>query len=82
MRFPPPSPPLERGLYGYGYRLDGGGGGGEDADGEGEGFNAKLGDEIYIRSWREQSLSHMALIDDGDDDQLLQLAGNIRPFPF
>ena len=77
MRFPPPSPPLERGLYGYGYRLDGGGGGGEDADGEGEGFNAKLGDEIYIRSWREQSLSHMAL-----NDQLLQLAGNIRPFPF
>ena len=67
-----------RGMYGYGYRLYGFVKGGADSGGvDGEGFNAKLGDEIYIRSWREQSLSHMAL-----NDQLLQLAGNIRPFPF
>ncbi|KAL7531169.1 hypothetical protein ACHAXR_003880, partial [Thalassiosira sp. AJA248-18] len=93
MRFPPPPPPLEWGMYGYGYRLDNHHGQqnnnnndqeeGEDVGGEEiMGFDAKLADEMYIRSWREQSLSHMALIDDGDDERLLQLAANIRPLPF
>mmetsp|Transcript_24708 Transcript_24708/g.59568 ORF Transcript_24708/g.59568 Transcript_24708/m.59568 type:complete len:1161 (-) Transcript_24708:151-3633(-) len=90
MRFPPPPPPLEWGAFGYGYRLDGvnlglasdGSRNGVNEVEETEGFDARLADEMYIRSWREQSLSHMALIDDGDDERLLQLAANVRPLPF
>jgi len=79
MRFPPPPPPLEWGMYGYGYRFNTDNG--EGIEGE-EGMSNKMADEMYIRTWREQSLSHMALIDDGDDDRLLQLASNIRELPF
>ena len=89
MRYPPPPPPLEWGMYGYGYRLDNLNNMDElvdiDAiyDDEGEiGFDVKLADEMYIRSWREQSMSHMALIDDGDDERLIMLAANIRPLSF
>ena len=76
MRFPPPPPKLEWGMHGYGYRFE------FDGNIEDEGLGAKMADEMYIRSWREQSLSHMALIDDGDDERLLQLASNIRTLPF
>jgi len=85
MRFPPPPPPSEWGMYGYGYRLDGfhrANNNGVIEEEEEVGFDAKLADEMYIRTWREQSLSHMALIDDGDDERLLQLAANIRRLPF
>ena len=81
MRFPPPPPPIEWGMYGYGYRFDGFNNNMNEENG-GPGLSAKLADELYIRSWREQSLSHMALIDDGDDERLLQLASNIRALPF
>mmetsp|Transcript_34018 Transcript_34018/g.71558 ORF Transcript_34018/g.71558 Transcript_34018/m.71558 type:complete len:1178 (+) Transcript_34018:23-3556(+) len=93
MRYPPPPPPLAWGRYGYGYRVDGfqssnnnganDAGGGDDGQEEEEGgLDAKLAEEMYIRTWREQSLSHVALIDDGDDERLLQLAANLRPLPF
>jgi len=81
MRFPPPPPPLEWGLCGYGYRFNTNNNGENGGDGE-EGMSNKMADEMYIRTWREQSLSHMALIDDGDDERLLQLASNIRHLPF
>ena len=56
-------------MYGYGYRLGGFVNGGADSVGvDGEGFNAKLGDEMYVCSWHKQSLSPMALIEDGDDE--------------
>ncbi|KAL7480690.1 hypothetical protein ACHAW6_006355 [Cyclotella cf. meneghiniana] len=83
MRFPPPPPPVEWGHYGYGYRvhtdfME------EDDDGREreEGMGSKFADEMYIRQWREQSLSHTALIDEGDDQRLLHFAENIRPLPF
>ena len=47
-----------------------------------EELNARLADGSYIHAWREQSLSHMALIDDGDDERLVLLAANIRPMSF
>ncbi len=49
---------------------------------EDEDFDALLADEMYLRSWREQSISHSALIHDGDDMRLLQLAASILPLPF
>ena len=93
MRYPPPPPPVEWGLYGYGYRLDGHTRRDNDDDNDGrdemgeveeeeEELNARLADGSYIHAWREQSLSHMALIDDGDDERLVLLAENIRPMAF
>ncbi|KAL3761687.1 hypothetical protein ACHAW5_004251 [Stephanodiscus triporus] len=35
-----------------------------------------------VRAMRERSLSHAALIDDGDDDRLMQLAASVMPLPF
>lgn len=94
MRYPPPPPPVEWGLYGFGYRLDDihtRRGNDDDNDrrddiGEGEEeekeLNARLADWSYVHAWREQSLSHMSLIDDGDDERLVMLAANIRPMAF
>eukprot|EP00984_Skeletonema_dohrnii_P032182 scaffold25760_cov124-Skeletonema_dohrnii-CCMP3373.AAC.1 len=87
MRFPPPPPPVEWGVFGYGYRVVDNNGGrntnnrdrGEEEEDE---LDAKLADEMYIRQWREQSLSHMALIDDGDDERLFRLADNIQSVQF
>ncbi|KAL7428902.1 hypothetical protein ACHAXM_001478, partial [Skeletonema potamos] len=86
MRFPPPPPPVEWGLFGYGYRVnhhreDHEGGTIAHGDEEDE-LDSKLADEMYIRQWREQSLSHMALIDDGDDERLFRLADNIQSVQF
>jgi len=72
-------------MFGYGYRPDGAYAThiiptGEEEE-EDRGLDARLADEAYVRSWREQSLSHAALIDDGDDERLLQLAANVRPPP-
>ena len=53
----------------------------DEEEREDKDFDALLADEMYLRSWREQSLSHAALIDDGDDVRLLQLAASIRPLP-
>jgi len=87
MRFPPPPPPVEWGVFGYGYRVvDNGGRNTNNRDGgeeeEEDELDAKLADEMYIRQWREQSLSHMALIDDGDDERLFRLADNIQSVQF
>ncbi|KAK1743722.1 putative cell division cycle protein 16 [Skeletonema marinoi] len=51
-------------------------------DEEEDELDSKLADEMYIRQWREQSLSHMALIDDGDDERLFRLADNIQSVQF
>jgi hypothetical protein len=92
MRYPPPPPLVEWGLYGYGYRLDEHTRRDNDNNNdrrddmgeeeEEEELNARLADGSYIHAWREQSLSHMALIDDGDDERLVLLAANIRPMSF
>ena len=92
MRFPPPPPPVEWGVFGYGYRVnhhhhhqgeDGGITNGNDGEEDEEDeLDCKLADEMYIRQWREQSLSHMALIDDGDDERLFRLADNIQSVQF
>jgi len=95
MRFPPPPPPVEWGMFGYGYRLvDQTNGennitnnnrsdeGEQEEEEEEDELDAKLADEMYIRQWREQSLSHMALIDDGDDERLFRLADNIQSVQF
>ena len=94
MRFPPPPPPVEWGVFGYGYRVvekedDGQVIGKDDEteakegdDNEDDELDMKLADEMYIRQWREQSLSHMALIDDGDDERLFRLADNIQSVQF
>ena len=97
MRFPPPPPPLDWGLYGYGYRMennvrDGNGQTGagcerkeegDDNDGDDDDEEqVDLADEMYIRQWREEALSHTALIDEGNDERLLRLAENIKPLPF
>ncbi|KAL9190673.1 hypothetical protein ACHAXT_000379 [Thalassiosira profunda] len=86
MRYPPPPPPMEWGMCGYGYRLDGGwqtNGGEEEEEEDDEGEGPKFAaDETYLRAWREQSLSRAALIDEGDDPRLLQLAAHLRPLPF
>ncbi|KAL3804331.1 hypothetical protein HJC23_011259, partial [Cyclotella cryptica] len=83
MRFPPPPPPMEWGYYGYGYRVHTDAMEEDDDNKEGEGgLESKFADEMYIRQWREQSLSHTALIDEGDDQRLLRLAENICPLHF
>ena len=90
MRFPPPPPPTEWYFSGYGYRVtnqessdsQGRSEGKEVADEEDDDLDSKLADEMYIRQWREQSLSHMALIDDGDDERLFRLADNIQSVQF
>ncbi|KAL7550818.1 hypothetical protein ACHAWF_014060 [Thalassiosira exigua] len=76
MRFPPPPPPPEWGAFGYGYGCGRGRRGGE------LGADPAAADEAHLRSWRERSLSHAALIDDGDDERLLHLAAHVRPLPF
>ncbi|KAL7499747.1 hypothetical protein ACHAWT_010715 [Skeletonema menzelii] len=90
MRFPPPPPPVEWGVFGYGYRVitqengkntNNNRGNGAELQEEDE-LDSKLADEMYIRQWREQSLSHMALIDDGDDERLFRLADNIQSVQF
>ena len=61
------------------------GGGGEEEEEEDDDemtMNDRLADEAYVRAWREQSLSHTALIDDGDDERLVLLAANVQPLPF
>ncbi|KAL7467024.1 hypothetical protein ACHAXS_007292 [Conticribra weissflogii] len=85
MRFPPPPPPAHWGLYGYGYQSNRStfnlvGVGNDRSEEEEEKINVL--NERYIRQWREEALSHEALIDDGDDERLLRLAENIRPLPF
>eukprot|EP00970_Alexandrium_tamarense_P015750 scaffold5469_cov175-Alexandrium_tamarense.AAC.11 len=84
MRFPPLPPPVEWGYFGYGYRLNDGEQCVEEEVGQEDdgGLNARLGDEMYVRQWREQSLAHTALIDEGHDERLLRLAENIRMLPF
>jgi tetratricopeptide (TPR) repeat protein len=70
---------VEWGVFGYGYRVsDNNNNCQVEKEEEEDELDSKLADEMYIRQWREQALSHIALIDDGDDERLFRLADNIQ----
>eukprot|EP00956_Cyclotella_meneghiniana_P013810 scaffold20263_cov69-Cyclotella_meneghiniana.AAC.10 len=88
MRYPPCPPESSWGAYGYGYVLRDDEGNGIDHTNldnpsvTGGNYNSDSLNGAYIRQWREQSFMNSALIDEGDDPRLFQLAENVAPLAF